>query len=284
MCLTATPSRDTAQTPASATNKWGLDREAGATLLRVRTSPECPKGNLRELTRDSNPKLWDSYPVKSPNLRHRQACSQNKGLSEFQRRASRLQTFPSPARDKQAEGQPEKERGNCSPREAVTTKLQAGFVANQDFLGFWTVNIHQEGHSQRSASQKRHTAHLVQPRKPKGRDRRGDKSQPPPAEDSTHQAPGHLSCSDLGWAQNAGPTKSAPLWSTRDLNLSGLDLGSPYNPGPASDSSQQSNLETKQCRQKKHTRRERGQTQCGRDTASTPVLFVCSVPPSPQRN
>ena len=92
MCLTATPSRDTAQTPASATSKWGLDREAGATLLRVRTSPECPKGNLRELTRDSHPKLWDSYPVKSPNLRHRQACSQNKGLS----RASRLQTSPSP--------------------------------------------------------------------------------------------------------------------------------------------------------------------------------------------
>ena len=31
------------------------------------------------------------------------------------------------------------------------------------------------------------------------------------------------------------------------LNLSGLDLGSAYNPGPASDSSWQSNLEPKQC-------------------------------------
>ena len=40
------------------------------------------------------------------------------------------------------------------------------------------------------------------------------------------------------------------------LNLSGLDLGSAYNPGPASDSSQQSNLEPKQCSQGKHTRRE----------------------------
>ena len=28
------------------------------------------------------------------------------------------------------------------------------------------------------------------------------------------QAPGHLSCSDLGRAQDAGPIKSAPLWST----------------------------------------------------------------------
>ena len=47
------------------------------------------------------------------------------------------------------------------------------------------------------------------------------------------------------------------------LNLSGLDLGSAYNPGLASDSSWQSNLEPKQCRQGKHTRREQGQTQCG---------------------
>ena len=30
------------------------------------------------------------------------------------------------------------------------------------------------------------------------------------------QAPYHLSCSDLGRAQNAGPTESAPLWSTRE--------------------------------------------------------------------
>ena len=27
----------------------GLDREVPAALLRVRTRPECPKGNLREL-------------------------------------------------------------------------------------------------------------------------------------------------------------------------------------------------------------------------------------------
>ena len=45
-------------------------------------------------------------------------------------------------------------------------------------------------------------------------------------------------------------------------NLNGLDLGSAHNPGPVSDSSQQSNLEPRQCRLGKHTRRERGQTQC----------------------
>ena len=40
----------------SATSKWGLGREARAALLRVRTGPECPEGNLRELT-------WDSQAV-----------------------------------------------------------------------------------------------------------------------------------------------------------------------------------------------------------------------------
>ena len=47
------------------------------------------------------------------------------------------------------------------------------------------------------------------------------------------------------------------------LNLSGLDLGSAYNPGLASDSSQQSSLKPKQYTQGKHTRREREQAQCG---------------------
>ena len=43
------------QTPASATSKQGLDWEMRAALLRVRTRAECPKGNLKELTKESNP-------------------------------------------------------------------------------------------------------------------------------------------------------------------------------------------------------------------------------------
>ena len=61
---------------------------------------------------------------------------QNKGLI----RANRLQTtHPPPVTGRL--GQPEPEGGNRGPREASSTKLQAGFLANQDFLGFWTVNI-----------------------------------------------------------------------------------------------------------------------------------------------
>ena len=50
MCPTVTSSGEAAQMPASATSKRGLGREAHAALLRVRTGPECPEGNLRELT------------------------------------------------------------------------------------------------------------------------------------------------------------------------------------------------------------------------------------------
>ena len=46
----ATPSGEEAQMLASATSKWGLNREARAVLLRVRTGSECPEGNLKELT------------------------------------------------------------------------------------------------------------------------------------------------------------------------------------------------------------------------------------------
>ena len=55
MCPTVTPSGEAAQTPTSATSKRVLSREAQAALLRVRTRPECPEGNLRELTWASKP-------------------------------------------------------------------------------------------------------------------------------------------------------------------------------------------------------------------------------------
>ena len=56
MCPTVPPvGGEATQTPESNTSKWGLGREAWAALLRVRTKPECPKGNLSELTWASKP-------------------------------------------------------------------------------------------------------------------------------------------------------------------------------------------------------------------------------------
>ena len=65
MCRTATPSGAAAQMLASPTSKWGLDRDARAALLRVRTGPECPEGNLRDLACDSNPDCGIAIPQKA---------------------------------------------------------------------------------------------------------------------------------------------------------------------------------------------------------------------------
>ena len=58
----ATPSGEAVQMLASATGKPGLDREARAALLRVRTRPECPESNLRELTWASKPDCGIANP------------------------------------------------------------------------------------------------------------------------------------------------------------------------------------------------------------------------------
>ena len=88
MCLKATPSREAAQTLASTTSKWGLNREAQAALLRVRILPECSKGTLSELTWTSKPDCEITTMGKA--LRHCQAHAHNKGLN----RTSQLQTIP----------------------------------------------------------------------------------------------------------------------------------------------------------------------------------------------
>ena len=49
----------------------GLGREARAALPRVRTGPECPEGNLRELTWASKPDCGIATMRKA--LRHHQA-------------------------------------------------------------------------------------------------------------------------------------------------------------------------------------------------------------------
>ena len=84
--------------------------------------------------------------------------------------------------------QPEPGRGKLGPRDSIPYQTANKLpVSNQDFLGFWMVDILQECCNQRSAPQKRHTAHLRRrehcaPRKPSGWDGGGDKMHPPPEE------------------------------------------------------------------------------------------------------
>ena len=106
---------------------------------------------------------------------HILARSQNKALSEYQRRASQLCTCTSPpleAERQACDSQSLKEGAISAPETGILHQTVSRLpVANHIFLGSWMVNICQEGHSLRSAPQRRHTAHLRQcsrcaPRKP----------------------------------------------------------------------------------------------------------------------
>ena len=100
--------------------------------------------------------------MKSPNLRHHQASSQNKGLSK----ASWLQAGPSPSGNRQARAA-RAGRRQSQPQRGIIYRTASRLHANQDFLGFWIVNICRR----RCAS--------CTPRKLSSRDMGGDKSQQP---------------------------------------------------------------------------------------------------------
>ena len=69
---------------------------------------------------------------------------------------------PPPGAERQAgNSQSWKTRGNLGPRNGILHQTARRLpVANQYFLGFWTVDNCQEGLSQGLAPQKRHMAHL----------------------------------------------------------------------------------------------------------------------------
>ena len=241
-----------------------------------------PQGQSEGTSLRQQPRLWDSYPVKNPNLRHHQASSQNKGLS----RASRLRTSPSPAQDMQARAARGR-RGNPDPREASSTKLQAGFIANQDFLGFWMVDIRQQGRSQKQLPRRdtRHTWEgetVVHPENQVAG--MGEVISRSLQLGATVLAKHLVTWAARTWDGHKTQAQASPRVCGEPKNLNSLDLGNACNPGPASDSSQKSNLEPEQCRPGKYTRSEQGRTQCGWNTASAPhtcqwCLFAVFLPP-----
>ena len=103
---------------------------------------------------------------------------------------------------------------------------------------------------------------------------------------TARQAPDHLRCSGLGWPQNAGPTKSAPLWSTREPGTEWLRPGECIQPR---DSIRQFLAEQKPrawavYTGKAHTPWEGAKPVWLNYYEHTPVIFVCSVPPSPHHD
>ena len=66
--------------------------------------------------------------------------------------------------------------------------------------------------------------------------------------------------------------------------MSGLDLGGACSPGPALDGSRRSNLEPELCGQEGALAVSGGRPSVAEALQHMPVLFVCSLSPSPQRD
>ena len=165
-------------------------------------------------------------------------CSQNKTLSEYQRRVSPSQAADRPFPPQEAERQ---RRGNVGTRDGILHQFVSSLpVTNEVFPGSWMDDIYQDGHSQRSAPQ-RHTAHLRwcshgTPRNPRGWDQGGDKM---------HHPAGRVHSPSTWWTELFGPhkgTKRRPIGvcvcvEYPNVNKSGLELGNACNPGHTLDSS-----------------------------------------------
>ena len=116
----------------------------------------------------------------------------------------------------------------------------------------------------------------------------GDTLHCPTWGECSRQPPGHLSCSDLRRAQNAGPTESVPLWSTREPEWlrpgKGTQPRTHFREFPCRATWSLSSVD------RESTHGEQGQTQCGWDywvckhSPHMPVIFACSVPPSLQHD
>ena len=135
-----------------------------------------------------------------------------------------------------------KERGKLGPRNGISYRTVSRLpVANQVFLASCMIDNRQEGHSQRSALQRRCMAHLTRcscftPRKLSSWDWGGDKTHCTWGECAS-QAPGRLSCLDLEGHKTQAQLSLCLCGVPENLNLSGIDLGSALNRGPALDSS-----------------------------------------------
>ena len=166
----------------------------------------------------------ENYPTKSPNLSHCWAHSQNKGPSEYQRRASRYRPSHHPPEAGRQAGDSQSQKGaTLAPETASSTKLRAGsqlLTKTSWDSGQLTSTGMVAARDQLPRGDTQHTcrghAHYT-PRKPSGWDGGGVRRYPTWGE-CARQAPGRLSCSDLGRAQNTDPTKSVPLWSTQEVH------------------------------------------------------------------
>ena len=173
-------------------------------MFRVRTRPECPEDNQRELTCDSNLNCGIAREREKINLpEHTAGCLQNKGSKQVQRRARRLQTGLAPP----AGGRGEGKGAGSAPRTASPTSLQTSLqFLIKDLLRFWMGDIRREGCRETQGARTQPAQAETEAGAVEGRRRTA------PWEECARQAPGCLRC--LGHGRHK---TQVLLWNTRGL-------------------------------------------------------------------
>ena len=210
---------------ASATSKWGLNREEQAAVLRVRTRPECPECNWRELMWDSNLNCGIARERERINrwkapTEHTVTPSQNKGRTEqFQRRTGQGWTGPSPTGNRRQGGG---ERGKHGPRDGIPYQTANRLPVSNQRLPETLDGWHLLGGSQPEISFPEGTQGA--PDRCTGKLRLG----PWRGWGALHpggSVPVKLLAAwaaRAGKAKNTGPTESASLWRTQEPEPEGI--------------------------------------------------------------
>ena len=203
--------------------------------------PERGKGKKKKRGKRKR----ENFPAKSSNLRHCWGHSQNKGLTEYKRRARQLPTGPLPTGGREAGGwQPEPEgKGQTRPqRQHPCIKLWAGsqlLIKSSWDPGWLTSTRRVAARDQLPRGDTRYTwdsAPTVHP----GNWTAGTR------EVISHTAPGEsvLTKHLVAWPAQTWEGHKMQAQSSlclygvpKNLNMSSIDLGSARNPGPALDSS-----------------------------------------------
>ena len=126
-------------------NSWGrkeldMTERLNWTELKALDHPQGKESDTNEWLNWLTDRLTDWLKA-LPGL-----LTEQRTLREYQRRASRLRTDPSPAGDREAgRGAARAGKGQSWPQRGILYQTASRLPgANQDFLGFWTANIRQD--------------------------------------------------------------------------------------------------------------------------------------------
>ena len=114
-------------------------------MLRVRTGPECPEGNRMELTRDSNLNCGIARERERKLTGQNTLWALHRTKEELRDPRGELASCGPAHPPLEAGGSGEGKGANSASETAPKMQTGSQFLT-KDFLRFWMVDIHRQGH------------------------------------------------------------------------------------------------------------------------------------------